>query len=51
MMNFGQILRLLRRLLRVDGDIDAARKGKLDKRLARRGTRKALRKAGKTIIR
>lgn len=49
-MDFGQILRLLRRVLRLSGDVKAARKGKLDKRLARRGTRKALRKASKTII-
>ena len=49
-MNFGDILRLLRRVLRVSGDVDAARKGKLDKRLARRSTRKAMRKASKRMI-
>lgn len=49
-MDFGQILRLLRRVLRMGGDVDAARKGKLDKRLAKRGKRKALRKASKTIL-
>ncbi len=47
-MNFGKILRLLHRVLRIAGDADAARKGKLDKRLARRAvnrqTRKALRR-------
>ena len=44
-MSFEKILRLLRSMLRITGDANAARKGKLDKRLARRAARRQAREA------